>query len=368
MRAKKLKLLPNYKPILYWYDKLILAKGSDIFLTDLNLNKLNFIATLPCTWLKRIFSMSRLLTRIFRLEVGPACNIYDEKHCLIFFGGIIYKLNLTNGKFKKEFTLPKRRKILNFTYVDVPGFKNGVYFGEYFSNPDKRNTKLFYRNEYGVWDVVFEFKNGEINHVHNIVQDYKRNCLYILTGDFGEAAAIWKVSSNFQTVSRFLNSGQNSRACWLKVDGDRLIYATDSQLETNYLRNINLSGGQLISSQNLQKISGSSIYFLETLSRRFIFSTAVEPNVSKGNKYLALLSRCRGPGIHSDYSYVYFGRFGEQASQVFKAKKDFYPFGLFQFGTIQFPGGVSPEESLLHVYGSAVKDFDGSTLLLKLSS
>ncbi len=143
------KKLPGYKPLLYWEGQLLLAAGFDLALADLELNQLTFLARLPASRLKRFFTRLRPVTRLLRLETGPAIDPGDGLNCLLCHQGSIYKINLQDGSFVKEFELPHGGRPLTLTKVDVPGFLPGIYLGEYFGNPEMGEARIFHRTEHG---------------------------------------------------------------------------------------------------------------------------------------------------------------------------------------------------------------------------
>ncbi len=366
MRAKVLKVLQGYKPLTYWKGRLLLSRGFELFLADTELNSVTFFAKLPGSYLLGFLARIRLVSRLFRLDIGPACVVDDGIHCIVCHQGVLYKINMESGGIEKEFVLPSGRHPLQFTQVDVIGFSPGIYFGEYLANPEKNAVCIYHRDVSGEWRIAYEFVAGMVNHIHRIVQDMERKCLYVLTGDFGDAAAIWQVTSSFSQIIRIVGPGQDARACWMKVSKDHLVYATDSQLEENSVNCIDVSEGGFSKPKHIQKIFGSSIYCSELTTCGFLFSTAVEPDEIQGNKFLAMFSKRPGPGIVSEDAHIYFGCDHLNIFSVFSAAKDFYPFRLFQFGSFSFPSGSTGDNKFIHVYGIAVEHYDGATVLLEL--
>lgn len=370
IRVKKriIKTLRGYKPLVYWKDELLLAHGFQLVLADLALTRFRPVATLPSTPVQRLMVKLRLASRLFRLEVGPACDLMDGQNIIVSQLGKIYRVNLDSGKIKYEFSLPHGGRPLALTRVNVSGFAQGVYMGEYFSNASKGDARIFYRDITGRWATIHTFLAGTINHVHNIVPDPARECVYVLTGDFGDAACIWRARDGFQSIERLTEPGQNSRACWLQIETDHLLYATDTQLETNHLNKIPLDRPGTTDTQSLQVLGGSSIYRAETPSGTLVFSTAVEPDQVRGNKYIEIFSRRRGAGIQSENAHVYAGHSDTKLQPIFSAPKDFWPFRLFQFGSFQFPAGQCPSSEVTHTYATALKGVDGCTLLLDIAT
>lgn len=368
MKSPIANTLRGYKPLLYWGGELLLAHGFDLILADLALNRLRRVAVLPSGRFRRTLTGTRLISRLLRLEVGPACALDDGSAILVCHQGSVFRVDLSTGAVVHEFSLPHGGRPLQLTNLDIKGFARGIYMGEYFSNANKGEARIFHRNAAGHWSTAFTFAAGEINHVHNIVPDLARECVYVLTGDFGDAACIWQAKDGFQSVARMISPGQNSRACWLQVESDSLIYATDTQLELNHLNRVSINASGDAGVRHLQTLGGSSIYRAESQPGSLVFSTAVEPDQVRGNKFLALFSRRRGAGILSDMAHIYAGHIGADLLPIYSARKDVWPFRLFQFGSLQFPGGQCPVPGLIHAYATALTGIDGCTMVLDLTA
>lgn len=365
MIQKTVKTVPGCKPLLYWNGRLLLSRGYELLLSDLALTQFNSVGSLPSRTIKRLLSRFRLPSRLLRLDVGPACDLGDGRHCLVCHQGAIYRVDLITGGFVREFTMPYGGRPLQLSRINIPGFQAGIYVGEYFGNPDKGPARIFLRTEQGHWSTAYTFATGQINHVHSIVQDTYRSCLYVLTGDFGDAACIWRVRDNFKSIERIAKPGQHCRACWMQVGPEFLIYATDTQLETNHLIQLDPCSSEGDSPTILQTVGGSSIYSAETEYDQLIFSTAVEPDKVRGNKYFEMFSTRRGSGILSDEAHIYAGTAIQPSVPIFSAAKDSLPFRLFQFGSFQFPAGRNPDPTLIHAYATALRGVDGCAVLLK---
>lgn len=365
--SKIARILRGYKAVQYYKNYLLLSRGYEIYRSDYSLEKTEYITTVPASRFNRIAIKSRLLARLLRLDLGPSCIIDDSNKILICASKNIYLLDAETGVSSVDFRIPRGSKPLKLSEINVDGFAPGVYFGEYIYNPHKGEVRIYHRNIAGEWNVVYTFGSGEINHVHAIFPDPDGRCVYILTGDFGDGAGIWRAEDGFRKVERFICEGQASRACWLVPYDKRLYYATDTQLEVNYLCSA------LAESKDKKKIIrhfpilGSSIYSICNHSGKILFSTAVEPDEVKGSKFLALFSNRRGPGIISDSAGVYFGSVNGSIELVLVAKKDWLPFRLFQFGSFHFPSGSLPLDGSIHAFGVALKGYDNSTILIEVT-
>jgi hypothetical protein len=75
----------------------------------------------------------------------------------------------------------------------------------------------------------------------------------------------------------------------------------------------------------------------------------------------------RASGILSDNACVYAGTPEQGFDIVYSGKKDLLPFGLFQFGNIRFPSGVSSDATYVHFYCSALHGHDGVAHAVQLT-
>lgn len=353
---------PGFKPLLYAGERLVLGRGAELFISDLDLKDPHPLCTLPVTR-HRWATGTAFLRRLARIAAGPAILDPGTGEMLTWFSGRCYRVDLETGAFTAETVNHRGRRPLQVAVVDQPGFTQGIYLGEYFVNPDKGPALIWRCEAGGVWKAVYEFPPGAINHVHGVYPHPGRDCVYVLTGDYGAAAAIWKTEDDFATLTPILSGDQSARACWLALNPQGLIYATDTHMETNFVYRLEMDGPAL-QRRKLFPIMGSSIYAPELAGPEICFSTSIEPPPGTGFKPYDMLTRRRGPGILSDHACVYYGTPDQGFDIVLKARKDAFPANLFGFGAFLFPGGLPPRPGLLHAYGIALEGADDTTFVL----
>lgn len=291
----------------------------------------------------KIVEKSKLLSRICRAGIRSAIAISDNKICLSI-GNRIRELDLSNGILSRGYTCPNNCRPLNFTFVkSIKGLDDGIYWGGYLHNPSKKAVSIYKRVGRDIWLPVYEFKEGLINHVHNIVADPYRNCLWIFTGDFGEASAIWKVTDNFKNIERIAFNSQKFRGCVAFATEDGLLYATDTPFENNYIYKFDTNTYEL---NILASIAGSCIYGCKWKDE-YVFSTTVEGDGRGLSIFDFLFSVKRGAGIKDDYVHLYVGDCKNGFKEIYKERKDIYPFYLCQFGVFKFPSGNNNNDELL---------------------
>ncbi len=331
----------------FWHGCLYYRKGSEVIMSVLQ----------KSAW-KRIASYSRLMERLLRLTPRASVRL-DESLFLIAYDGSVYRWNVSNNELVKEHSFrPEMHNPLSFTkIIGVDGFENSVVYGEYFMNPTKRPVAIWQRNSSGQWKSVFEFK-GEITHIHTIVSDSCDNCVYILTGDFGDEAAIWKTTNNFQDVVPVVKGEQSFRGCVAFVTEEGLLYATDTPMESNSLFLLKKSGEL----DKLFDMPGPCIYGAEK-DGVYFFSTSVEPDSSLPT-WRYFLSNKIGPGLQDNYSHVIAGSPFKGFRETHRFRKDSLPYTLFQFGNVLFPESDVPHTVYLHPI--SVRHYDGQTIDFKI--
>lgn len=308
------------------------------------LGKLELLVALPESRKKKVLAISTWVYRLARMGFG--CGAFFQGRYFFTHGANLYSYNPARPELRCEFRFRVGRGPLSFAVVEgVEGFEDGIYFGEYFGNRQRAPVNVYKRDSSGEWTVVYTFASGEINHVHSLVADPLRNCIWILAGDFEHSASIWKVGRSFSVVQPVLRGEQVHRSCVAFPLTQGLLYATDTQITGNSIRLLREHAG-VWKSELVLNINGSCIYGCE-LKDYFVFSTATEPSDDISNKYLSLFDRRPGPGIIKNQSDVLAVRKSDLSCVLlYSKKKDFLPYRLFQFGAIMFPHGKGRDNTL----------------------
>lgn len=300
--------------------------------------------SLPILFIKkeRIFGRCRFLFRLFRMGIRTALAM-DDQHILLSIRNTIYEFNIEDGKLSDGYNCGDGIRPLIFTNVsDISSVEDGIYFGGYLGNKDKKPVHIYKRIARDRWKIVYTFPQGAINHVHAIIADHYRECLWIFTGDFDNAAAIWKVHDNFKKVEYIVGGRQCYRGCVGFAIPEGLLYATDSPFSSNY---INLFNTNNLKISNLFPLHGSCIYG-EKWNDKYVFSSSVEGDGRNNTRFQFLFGRKKGVGIKDDFVHLYIGDITEGFSEIFKLKKDIMPFYTFQFGVFKFPYGENHTDTL----------------------
>lgn len=314
---------------------------------------------------EKILSHVDLFKRFFRLGIRTAVELNNS--IIFFISNVVYELNLASGKLSKGYSLYRGRKSLNIVVIEnVNNFEDTCVFGEYFNNPTTEMVSIYYRKSEDNWDIAYTFKKGEINHIHNIIPDKYNSCVWVLTGDFNKASGIWKFTNNFKCVEKILEGRQSYRSCVAFALKCGLLYATDTPMENNSIMLLTKDENECYSVKSIHPISGSCIYGCK-INDKYIFSTSVEGDIKSKNLFKILFNKKRGKGIIDDYSHLYIGNLDIGFQDIYKVKRDFLPFVLFQFTSLRFPSGNNISNNL-YVYHIATICNDMKTKLIKLNN
>lgn len=353
----------KFKPLFFDdADRLVLGKANKLYRMDESGN-FELLASLPETHLKRILAKSGFAFRLGRMGFGVGA--YFQGLYFFSYGAKIYSYCLKQSVLRCEFTFRVGRGPLSFTVIEgVAGFEDGIYFGEYFGNRAREPVFIYKRGKEGRWESLYTFARGEINHIHAIVPDRTRGCVWVLAGDFEHSASIWMVKNGFTEVLPILSGDQIYRACVAFPLPDGLLYATDTQIKRNSIRLLRCRDGEWVS-ESVFDINGSCIYGCE-LKDYYVFSTATEPSDKKTNFIFSLLDRRPGPGIIENKSDVLVVKKTDlSCSVIFSKNKDLLPYRLFQFGAVLFPYGRAKDNTMFsYSVGNKVNDLSTEVYFL----
>jgi hypothetical protein len=234
--------------------------------------------------------------------------------------GAIISCHGDKSEFRQTHTITRGTRPLHITAV--PG--GAMFWGEYFDNASREEVHIYASSDAGAtWSVAYTFPKGAIRHVHNIVHDPWQNCLWVLTGDYGDECRVLRAACDFSQVDVVLQGRQQARAVAAVPTEDALYFSSDTPLEQNHIYRLDGQG----SLSQLAQISSSSIYGCRVGDQIF-FSTMVEPSE---------VNRDRAVKIYSGGT-----RAAGRWQPLLSWNKDLWHMGLFQYGNAFFPDGINP--------------------------
>lgn len=291
---------------------------------------------------EKYLGWANLFSRLLRFGIRAA-GVLDDNSVLVSIGNMIHEIDIERNTASQGWFCGERIRPLQLTNVKgIHGIADGMYFGGYLGNMAKKPVHVYHRKGVDDWEIVYTFPQGTINHVHNIVADPYRQCLWVFTGDFDEAAAIWRVTDYFKKVERVRCNDQKWRSDIVFPLEEGLLYATDAPFADDY---IYLLSPDTMEANELFPIHGSCIYGCKWKDR-FVFASTVEGDGRDMSRREFYFTRKRGAGIKDDYVHMYMGNLEEGFKEIYKEKKDCMPYYTFQFGVFKFPAGENNGDTL----------------------
>jgi hypothetical protein len=265
---------------------------------------------------RRLSALNGLTARLFR-DGFHALAILPAGDLVAAVPGAIIARRANDPEFHSTHTIIRGTRPLHITAV--PG--GAVFWGEYFDNASRDEVHIYASSDGGLtWNVAYTFPKGAIRHVHNIVHDRWQNCLWVLTGDYGDECRVLRAACDFSQVEIVLQGKQQARAVAAIPAADAIYFSSDTPLEKNYIYRLDHRGAL----SRLTEISTSSIYGCQAAGRLF-FSTMVEPSTVNPDRTVRI--------------YAGDSRNPDRWQPLLSWKKDLWPMGLFQYGNAFFPDG-----------------------------
>ena len=294
----------------------------------------------PPVW-RRLTSKSKLTHRLVR-DGFHGLAVLPSGHLIGAVPGAVVTLAPGETKFLITHQVARGTRPLHITATP----DGRLYWGEYFDNAHRDEVYIYSSVDYGLtWQIAHTFPKGAIRHVHNIVYDEWENCLWILTGDYGEECQILRATVDLKQVDVAMSGNQQARAVAMVPTAEGLYFASDTPLEANHLYRLDRNGNLT----ELSTLSGSSIYGCR-VGPAIFFSTMVEPSAANPDPNVRLY------GGHGDSPW----------RPLLAWKKDRWPMRLFQYGNAFLPDGRN-QTDYLALTTLAVQGADLMTTIFRVS-
>lgn len=351
------------RPLAALPNALIVYVNGAIYKVGPDLQGMKQLCRLPATgFVSHLASHFRLVDRVFR--ASPNHAVVFDNAIFITRRSEIWRCDLEDGSLSLDFRIPNNRRSLGFGFVSHSDGLEEIVFGEYFSNPTRLPVRIWGRKAGSAkWIQRAEFAEGQIEHVHALT--CMDGQVFVLTGDFGQAAGIWIADTNFEFLRPLARGQQAYRSAWMAAIDGRIFMATDTQLESNQLYGFQMVNRGEMTLHPLANLDGSSIYAGRGPTEIF-FSTTVECGEPTGNFVRDLLDTRPGPGMLSSKAALMSVDREGHVSKIYSAEKDAWPFRLAQFGSFIFPTGKMPPDTLF-AYGVALKGVDDTCMVFHRS-
>jgi len=323
-------------------DVLYASRGYELFSARVGTGIIDwqFAASFRAPIWRRFTSRHRLSARLFR-DGFHALTILQSGAMIAAVPGAIIQLAPKSERFEISHAIARGTRPLNLCATP----QGRVYWGEYFDNRERDEVHIYGSYDGGLsWQIVHTFPRGAIRHVHNIVYDRWRDCLWILTGDNGSECRILRATPDFKNIETVVHGKQQARAVALVPMEDAVYFASDTPLESNHIYRLD-NAGRI---ERAAELMSSSIYGCGLGSSLF-FSTMAEPSAVNSQKVVGL----------------YGAIDGESWQNLMFWRKDIWPMRFFQYGNAFFPTGENTS-GVLALTTIAVADEDSTTTLWRI--
>ncbi len=312
--------LPGMRALAWSEDTLYASRGYDLLRTRMEdpARTLDWelVGNYRPSWKRMLSVRNRLTARLVR-DGFHALAVLPTRDLVAAVPGAIVTKRANERQFCATHKITRGTRPLHITAV--PG--GTVYWGEYFDNAARDEVHIYGSRDSGSsWSVAYTFPKGAIRHVHNIVYDPWGNCLWILTGDYGDECRILRATCNFSNVEVVLQGNQQARTVAAVPTEDGLYFSSDTPLEKNYIYHFDHNRALTA----LAALNGSSIYGCRVNDKIF-FSTMVEPSAVNRDQTVRVYSAETGNS--------------QKWESVLSWEKDRWPMRFFQYGNAFLPDG-----------------------------
>jgi hypothetical protein len=322
---------PNLRALAWERQTLYASRGYDLLRTHIlpgrtptDKQEWEVVASFDPPYWRRLTARTNLSSRLVR-DGFHALAVLPSQGMVAAVPAAIITLLPGESRFKVTHQLTRGTRPLHITAIPA----GNIFWGEYFDNPRRDEVHIYTSTDGGAtWRIAYTFPKGAIRHVHNIVHDPWENCLWLLTGDYGDECRILRASYDFSQVEIVLQGNQQARAVACVPAEGGLYFSSDTPLEENAIYHLDRQDLDLESTDRqrrlsqLAPLSGSSIYGCR-VERDIFFSTMVEPSPKNTDHFVR----------------IFAGRDGKAWHPVLAWKKDRWPMRFFQYGNAFLPDG-----------------------------
>ena len=338
---KKIKEIPNSEIVHYFDNENLITSKFNI----VSVIYKNYKCTikLPITFLERVVGISRLSRRTFRLD---KCNVFVSESFLILIRKYkVYSYNLKTNELKETLKLKNCRNILHQSLCK--NRKGELFFGEYGHNNKRKPVNIYKSSNNGQsWEIIYQFKSGEVKHIHGCYYDKYEDKIWTLTGDFDNENILMKSDFNFIENIKIGNGAQTFRAVSIIFRPNTMHWIMDSPLEKSY---------HVIMDRKTLKIKKKQgfpgpVWYLKELSDGYV---------------LAASSVEIGEGVYDNYAHLFISDDLQSWTELTKFKKDKLPMRYFKWGVIAFAEGEQSRKSFA-LFFEALCKVDGKAFIYEL--
>jgi hypothetical protein len=331
-RVAETRVLSGIFPHLFHDGRLYASRNNRVLVSEDMAESWQEICEVPRTPLDRL-TRFRLVDRLFSWSIMNIARTQSGT-LLIVAKRVLFRFSPDeSAKPKSVFEIAHKHSPMHRGLcVSADGT---IYLAEYGANPDRGAVHIYGSADDGrTWEVVHEFRPGEIRHVHAIQQDPDlKDRIWLLTGDLGDECRIAYTVDGFETIEVVGSGSQAWRAVSLLFREEHVYWGMDSPLETSYIQRISRRTGEL---ERLQELDGPAYYGAVNAQGRMFIGTTVE----------------KGPGVKDSTARIWTSQDGETWEVVHRHRGGRIP----QTGIIYFPNGLMPQDQLVYRCRALARD------------
>jgi hypothetical protein len=237
----------------------------------------------------RIFRKFTLRSEIVEMTIN------EDRQITAFASGLIWFSAGVGQKFEKLMELnhfgPHIGRGIMSTGI-LQANKKELYLGEYFSNKERTNVKVFKLDtENRTCKISYEFKPGQIRHIHALQRDPYTNRLWICVGDEDNESMIGWSDDNYRSITPVGQGSQIWRTCQLVFTDEAIFWGTDTGSKD--LAGIYRLDRKTMELKKVQRTQGAIFFSIKLNNGTIVMSTDREgfPNEEDDKTRIFLLSK-----------------------------------------------------------------------------
>lgn len=218
---------PNLRALAWSRDRLYGSRGYTVLYARIQ-DQSNFewrtVGHFRPPFRRRLSVSNRLSARLFR-DAFHALVVLPSGAIIGAVPGAIVTLHPGETEFRQTHPITRGTRPLHITGVP----EGMLYWGEYFDNAVRDEVHIYASSDEGTtWHVAHTFQKGAVRHVHNIVYDRWANCLWVLTGDYGDECRILRATCDLRHIEGVMQGNQQARAVAAVPTEDALYFSSDT--------------------------------------------------------------------------------------------------------------------------------------------
>ena len=341
MRFEIVKKIPDCRVLSTDGETFYVGKGNRFFEMDAHAETKDIGSV--GSWWERNLSRIRPIRHFLRLGIHHLLRLPDGG----FFVIVRKRAYLVDasGKTQLVFHFERGSKPASKGVCVTPG--GDIFIAEYAVNGARKLPMLLHRSHDGgkSFEMVHEFKPGEIAHYHFVQWDRYERCLWMGTGDFNHECLLYKSINGGDNWKLIGGGSQLWRAVGLAFRPEAIYWGTDAGwtagAHPNYVMRLNRSTGKI---EKVLEVQGPCHGNATLRNGTLLISTGVE----------------RGENEKDSYAHLWASPDGTTWKELIRFKKDMW-FRILQFGVIRFPVGLdncdAPVFTCMGLVGAGEKAF-----------